>query len=71
MKNNTLLHGVKEERSISHEVKRMTFSWIGHILRNNRLLRHVIEEREKGWEEQEEDVKSCWITVRKREDTGN
>ena len=49
----------------------MKISWIGYILRNNRLLKHIIEEREEGWEDQEEDVKSCWITLRKREDTGN
>jgi len=70
MKNKTL-HGVKEERNISNKIKRMKISWIGYILRNNRLLKHIIEEREEGWEDQEEDVKSCWITLRKREDTGN
>jgi hypothetical protein len=40
-------------------------------LRNNRLLRHVIEEREKGCEEKEEYVEGYWINLRKREDTGN
>jgi len=47
MKSKTLSHGVKEERNISHKIKRMKDSWIGHILRNNRLLKHVIEENER------------------------
>jgi hypothetical protein len=46
-------------------------SWIGHILRNNRLPKGVIEERVRGWEDKEEDVNSCWIILRKREGTGN
>jgi hypothetical protein len=34
---------VKQERNIVQTIKRRNSSWIGHILRRNCLLRHVIE----------------------------
>jgi hypothetical protein len=34
---------VKEERNIVHTIKRRKANWIGHILRINCLLKHVIE----------------------------
>jgi ribosomal 50S subunit-associated protein YjgA (DUF615 family) len=34
---------VKEERNIVHTIKRRKANWIGHILRRNCLLKHVIE----------------------------
>ena len=34
---------VKEERSIIHTIKERKTNWIGHILRSNCLLKHVIE----------------------------
>jgi hypothetical protein len=37
------LHGVKEERSILHTVKRTKANWIGHILSRNCLQKHVIK----------------------------
>jgi hypothetical protein len=37
-----VLHRVKEERNIIHTVNRA--NWIGHILRRNCLLKHVVEE---------------------------
>jgi hypothetical protein len=39
---NEVLHGVKEERNIVHTIKRRKANWIGHILRRNCLLKHVI-----------------------------
>jgi hypothetical protein len=39
---------VKEERNILHTVKRRDGNWIGHILRRNCLLKHVIEGKVKG-----------------------
>jgi hypothetical protein len=33
---------VKEERNIVHTIKRRKANWIGHILRRNCLLKHVI-----------------------------
>jgi hypothetical protein len=41
MRNEEVLHRVKEERSILHTIKRRKANWIGHILRRNCLLKHV------------------------------
>jgi hypothetical protein len=43
-----VLKRVKEERNILHSIKRRKANWIGHILRRNCLLRHVIEGKIKG-----------------------
>jgi hypothetical protein len=43
-----LLHRVKEERNIVHTIKRRNANWIGHILRRNCLLKHVIEGKLEG-----------------------
>ena len=51
VKNEKVLHGVKEGRNILHIIKRRKANWIGHILHKNCLLKHVIEghiERYKG-----------------------
>jgi hypothetical protein len=40
---NEVLHRVKEERKILLTVQRRKANWIGHILRGNWLLKHVIE----------------------------
>jgi len=34
---------IKEERNILHTIQRTKANWIGHILRRNRLLQHIIE----------------------------
>jgi hypothetical protein len=39
---------VKEERNIVHTIKRRKANWIGHILRRNCLLKHVIEGKIAG-----------------------
>jgi oligoribonuclease (3'-5' exoribonuclease) len=39
---NEVLHRVKEERNILHTIKRRKANWIGHMLRRNCLLKHVI-----------------------------
>ena len=43
VRNVEVLHRVKEERNILHTIKRREVNWIGHILRRNCLLKHVIE----------------------------
>jgi hypothetical protein len=43
VRNEEILHRVKEERNILHKIKRRKANWIGHILRRNCLLKHVIE----------------------------
>jgi hypothetical protein len=45
---NEVLHRVKKERNIVHTIKRRKANWIGHILRRNCLLKHVIEGMIKG-----------------------
>jgi hypothetical protein len=68
--NEAVLHRVKEERNNLHTIRRRKANWIGHILRTNCLLKHIIEERLTGQEGEEGDVSSCWMTLRKQEDTG-
>jgi hypothetical protein len=43
VRNEEVLHRVKEDRNIVHTIKRRKANWIGHILRRNCLLKHVIE----------------------------
>jgi hypothetical protein len=43
VRNEEVLHRVKEERNILHTVKRRKADWIGHILRRNCLIKHVSE----------------------------
>jgi hypothetical protein len=43
-----VLHRVTEERNILHTIKRRQANWIGHILRRNCLLKHVIEGKIDG-----------------------
>jgi hypothetical protein len=42
VRNEDVLHRVKEEVSSLHTIKR-TANWIGHILHKNCLIKHVIE----------------------------
>jgi hypothetical protein len=43
VKNEEVLHRVKEEKNIIHTIKRRKANCIGHNLCRNCLLRHVIE----------------------------
>jgi hypothetical protein len=45
---NEVLHRVKEERYILQTIKRRKANWIGHILRRNCLLKHIIEGKIEG-----------------------
>ena len=38
-----VLHRVKEQRNILHEIRKRKANWIGHILRRNYLLQRVTE----------------------------
>jgi hypothetical protein len=74
VRNEKALHRVKEERNILHKVNVRKANWIGHMLRRNCLVKHVIEgrtEREIEVTGREEDVSSYWMTLRKREDAVN
>jgi hypothetical protein len=46
--NEAVLHRVKEERNILHTVRRRKANCIGHILRRNSLLKHIIEGKIRG-----------------------
>ena len=48
MRNEEILHTVKEEGYTLHTVKGTTSHFIGHILRRNCLLRHVTEGNVEG-----------------------
>jgi hypothetical protein len=48
VKNEDVLHRVKEERKILCTIKRRMANWIGNILCRNRLLKHVIEGQIRG-----------------------
>jgi hypothetical protein len=43
VRNEEELLRVKEQWIILHEIRKRKANWIGHILRRNCLLRHVIE----------------------------
>ena len=45
MRNEEVLHRVKEERTILHIIKRRKVDWIDHILRRDFLLKYIIEGR--------------------------
>jgi hypothetical protein len=65
-----VLHTVKEGRNFLHTINRMKANWIGHILRRNCLLKHVIEgcvqgkkirgRRLKQLLEDVKERKNCW-----------
>jgi hypothetical protein len=48
VKNEAVLHRVKEERNILHTIRRRKANWIGHVLRRNCLLRHIIKGKITG-----------------------
>ena len=43
VRNEEVLHRVKEERNILHTIDRRKANWIGHILHRNCLVKHAIE----------------------------
>ena len=63
MGNEEVFHTVKEERNIVHTIKRRKANRIGHILRRNCFLKHIVlkESYKEGYEcqeDEEEDVSS-------------
>jgi hypothetical protein len=47
VRNEKVLYGVQEERTVLHTVKRSKANWVGHTLRMNRPLKHVIEQNKE------------------------
>ena len=48
MRSEEVLQRVKDERNIPQIIKRRKANWIGHILRRNCFLKHLIEGKTKG-----------------------
>jgi hypothetical protein len=48
VRNEEVLHGVMEQSNILHTTKRRKTNWLGHIVRRNCLLKHVIEGKIEG-----------------------
>ena len=48
VRNEEVLLRVNEQRNILHERRKQKANWIGHILRRNCFLQHVIEGKIKG-----------------------
>jgi hypothetical protein len=46
---NVVLQRAKGDWNVLQTIKRRRANWIGHILRRNFLLRHVIEGQVEGW----------------------
>ena len=67
-----MLLRVNEQRNILHKIRKRRANWIGHILRRNCLLKQVIEGKIKGEmevpDDEEEDVRSYWMTLSTGED---
>jgi hypothetical protein len=75
VRNEEVLHRVKEDRNILHTIKRRKANWFGHILRRNCLLKHVIKGKLEGRIEMTgrrgRRRKQLLMTLRKRKNTGN
>jgi hypothetical protein len=48
VRNEEVLHTVKEERNSLQKINRRKTNWIGHILRRNCHLKHVTEGKIEG-----------------------
>jgi hypothetical protein len=48
VRNEEVLHRVKEQRNIIHTIKRRKADWIGHFLHRNYPIKHVIEDEIQG-----------------------
>jgi hypothetical protein len=75
VRNEEVLRRVKEERNILNTIKRSKSNWIGHILRRNCLLKHVIVGKLEGQTEMTgrrgRRRNQLLRALRKRESTGN
>jgi phosphoglucomutase len=69
------LYRVREQRNILQTIKRRKANWTGHSLHwnclYNTLLRERYREGQKWREDEDEDVSSYWMTLRKRGDPRN
>ena len=54
-----------------HKIKRRKANWSIYIVRSKYLLKHFIEGKIEGRENEEGDVSNYWVTLRKWKGTGN
>ena len=77
VRNEEVLHRVKEERNILHTMKRRKTNWICYVLHSNCLLKHVIEgnkERRKDRSDRrtrKKTLSNYWLNLWIQEDTEN
>jgi hypothetical protein len=62
VKNVDILQGVKEETNVLYTVQRNKAKWIGITLHRKCLLTHVLKER-KRTKNEEEEVSNYWMTL--------
>jgi hypothetical protein len=48
VRNEEVLHRVKEERNILRTIERRKDTWIGHVLCRKYFLKHIVEEKIQG-----------------------
>jgi hypothetical protein len=70
VKNEEVLHTVKQEGNILDRIKRKKANRTGHFLVRN-CVEGKIEGRIEVTENEKENTSSYWMTLRKREDIGN
>jgi hypothetical protein len=66
VKTEEVLHRIKDKRNTLHKIKTRKVNWIGHILRRNCILNHVIEGRLGGIGRQRKDVSCYGMILRKQ-----
>jgi hypothetical protein len=69
--NEKVLQKFKEDRDILLTIKRRKASRIGHILRRNGLLKHVIEGKIEGNRRRGSRRKQLLEDIKERENAGN
>jgi hypothetical protein len=58
VRNEEVLHRVKEERNILRTRTRWKANWIGHVLHRNCLLKHVVEGKLEGKDRSERETRT-------------
>jgi hypothetical protein len=48
VRNDEVLHRVKEKKNVMHTIKKRKANWIGHVLCKNCFIKYVIEGRKEG-----------------------
>ena len=71
VRNEEVLQTDKKERNILYTAKIKKANWIGHILCRNCLLKHIIERNLEGREDEDDNVSSYRMILRKQGDTVN